>query len=63
MISIMYYVLCPNCDAQVEVLPNAIGPVRYDLWNVNWCDQCGVSFDYDDEVMIENLPTAPEVQA
>ena len=45
----MFYVMCPNCNAQVEVLEDAIGPERTDLWNVNWCDQCGVSFDFDDD--------------
>lgn len=48
----MFYVICPNCDAHCEILKDAIGPERTDPWNVNWCDQCGVSFDYDDEEVI-----------
>ena len=44
----MFYVIFPNCHAHVEILENAIGTKRIDLWNVDSCDQCGVSFDYDD---------------
>jgi hypothetical protein len=48
----MFYVVCPNCNAHVEILENAIGRERSDLWNVNWCDQCGISFDYDDDEIL-----------
>lgn len=45
----MYYVICPTCDARVEVSINAVGPGRTDLWNVVACDICNTGFDYDDE--------------
>lgn len=44
----MYYVLCPDCDCPVEIPENAVGPQRTDPWNICRCDQCDVSFDYDD---------------
>ncbi|MBL9081836.1 MAG: hypothetical protein JNK76_08535 [Planctomycetales bacterium] len=51
----MFYVQWPNCDARIEVLPDAVSPERTDVWNVHWCDQCGVTLDYDDEeVLVEN---------
>lgn len=45
----MYYVLCPDCGSQVEIPAEAIGPARTDPLNVVRCDECGLSFDYDDE--------------
>lgn len=50
----MYYVICPTCEARVEVAANAIGLGRRDFWNVIACDECGTGFDYDDgEVVAE----------
>jgi len=50
----MFYILCPLCLAKIEVPPNAVGPDRTDPWNVIGCDDCGFTFDYDDEeVMAE----------
>jgi len=45
----MYYVICPTCEARVEVPANAIGTQRTDLWNVTQCDLCNTGFDYDDD--------------
>jgi hypothetical protein len=53
----MFYVLCPNCNARVEIPLSAVGPERTDLWNVSSCDECGISFDYDDEEV--RTSTAP----
>ena len=53
----MLYVLCPNCNLPVELPDNAIGPKRSDPWNVVRCDECGTTFDYDDdEVQTSALP-------
>lgn len=54
----MFYVKCPNCDAQVEIPDDAVGPDRTDPWNVILCYECGTSFDYGDEEVIE----APEAE-
>ncbi|MBX9787811.1 MAG: hypothetical protein K2Y37_02755 [Pirellulales bacterium] len=48
----MYYVICPTCEAHVEVSANAVGPDRTDLWNVVSCDVCDTGFDYDDEEVL-----------
>lgn len=45
----MMFVLCPTCEARVEIFPEAFGPDRTDLYNVDLCPECGTSFDYDDE--------------
>jgi predicted Zn finger-like uncharacterized protein len=45
----MYFVLCPNCEATVEIPENAIGRQRSDPWNVVGCDECGSTFDYANE--------------
>jgi predicted Zn finger-like uncharacterized protein len=45
----MCFVLCPNCQAQIDIPDDAIGPNRTDLWNVVHCDDCGTGFDYDDD--------------
>jgi hypothetical protein len=45
----MFYVICPTCDARVEIPAEALGPDRIDLYNVAHCDDCGTGFDYDDE--------------
>jgi predicted Zn finger-like uncharacterized protein len=45
----MYFVLCPNCGAQVEIPDSTIGPQRTDPWNVCRCDECGLGFDYNDQ--------------
>lgn len=53
----MYYVICPTCEARVEVATNAIGLERSDFWNVTACDECGTGFDYDEtEVVVEEEP-------
>jgi hypothetical protein len=49
----MFYVLCPNCGAQVEIPSDAVGPDRTDPWNVTLCFECGTSIDYDDAEVIE----------
>lgn len=58
----MFYVTCPECHSQVEIPANAIGPERTDLFNVVSCDDCGASFDYDDEeVVADDRPSLPTV--
>jgi predicted Zn finger-like uncharacterized protein len=49
----MFYITCPYCDARIEIPANAVGPDRTDPWNVIRCDDCDVTFDYDDEEVIE----------
>jgi hypothetical protein len=48
----MFYVLCPLCLAKIEVPANAVGTNRTDPWNVIGCDDCGCTFDYDDEEVV-----------
>jgi hypothetical protein len=50
----MFYVICPTCEARVEIPANAIGTDRSDPWNVVQCDECDAGFDYDDEDVIES---------
>jgi predicted Zn finger-like uncharacterized protein len=45
----MFYVICPRCQARVEIPADAVGPDRTDPWNVVRCDECNAAFDYDDE--------------
>jgi len=45
----MFYVLCPGCQEKVEIPADAVGPDRSDPWNVIACDECRLSFDYNDE--------------
>ncbi|HEY4313327.1 MAG TPA: hypothetical protein VGN12_28010 [Pirellulales bacterium] len=45
----MFYILCPFCHAKLEIPADAIGLTRTDLYNVIHCDECNMSFDYDDE--------------
>ncbi len=45
----MFYVICPTCEARVEITALACGLHRTDLYNVIACDQCDTGFDYDDE--------------
>ena len=45
----MYYVVCPTCEARVEVPTNAVGPDRNNLWNVVSCDVCDTGFDFEDD--------------
>lgn len=53
----MYYVLCPFCQAKIEIPADAVGPDRTDLFNVVRCDDCDMAFDYDDEeVITEETP-------
>jgi hypothetical protein len=49
----MFYVICPYCQSHVEIPANAVGPNRTDPWNVVGCDDCDITFDYDDEDVIE----------
>lgn len=56
----MFYVICPECKAHVEIPADAVGPERTDPWNVTRCLDCGLSFDYDDEeVIAEPEPPRP----
>ncbi|HEY4312807.1 MAG TPA: MJ0042-type zinc finger domain-containing protein [Pirellulales bacterium] len=48
----MYYVICPECGARIEIPDTAVGPDRTDLWNVVGCDECRIAFDYDDEEVV-----------
>jgi hypothetical protein len=50
----MFYVICPTCQAKVEIPADAIGPDRTDLYNVTSCDECGTGFDYDDEEVMND---------
>lgn len=45
----MFFIVCPFCQARVEIPADAVGLDRSDLFNVTSCDGCGLSFDYDDE--------------
>lgn len=45
----MYYVICPECGTRVEIPADAVGLDRTDPWNVVSCDECGGTFDYDDD--------------
>lgn len=56
----MYYVICPNCGSHVEVLDNAVGEDRTELFNITVCEDCDLSFDYDDEEVKEEQPTTTE---
>jgi hypothetical protein len=42
----------------VEVPDNAIGSDRTDPWNVIGCDECGASFDFDDDE-VQSAPDPP----
>ena len=50
----MFYVICPECKAEVEIPPDAVGPDRTDLFNATACFDCGTSFSYDDEEVISD---------
>lgn len=53
----MFFITCPFCQARIEIPADAVGPDRADLFNVTSCDECGMSFDYDDEeVMAGDVP-------
>lgn len=49
----MYYVICPTCQAKVDIPDDAVGPDRIDLFNIAHCDDCDSGFDYDDEDVID----------
>lgn len=54
----MYYVICPACQAKAEIAADAVGPDRTWLWNVTYCETCGLSFDFDDEdVKVDDQPS------
>lgn len=56
----MYYVHCPICQTQVEIPNDSVGPDRTDLFNITYCYECDVGFDYDDEdVMTGEDPSPP----
>ena len=42
----------PATIHEAEVSPDAVGPERTWLFNVTYCDECGLSFSYDDEEVI-----------
>lgn len=48
----MFYVICPTCQARVEIPADAVGPDRTDPWNVIECEDCGTGFDYDNEEVL-----------
>ena len=50
----MFYVICPTCQAKVEIPADAFGPDRTDLYNVTHCDECRITFDYDDEEVLND---------
>lgn len=52
----MFYVICRECQATVEIPADAVGPDRDDLFNTVSCDECGTSFDDDEEVRSETEP-------
>jgi hypothetical protein len=53
----MHYVICPECRSKAEVSPDAVGPERTWLFNVTYCDECRLSFSYDDEeVLTDDRP-------
>ncbi|HEY4309380.1 MAG TPA: hypothetical protein VGN12_08010 [Pirellulales bacterium] len=54
----MFYVTCPECGSQVEIPDNAVGSDRTDPWNVAGCDECGVTFDYDDHEVTAHQPSS-----
>jgi hypothetical protein len=49
----MFYVICPTCQAHVEIPAEAVGPDRTDPFNTICCDECDTGFDYDDEEVIK----------
>lgn len=56
----MFNVICPECQAEVEIPADAVGPDRQNLFNTVLCDECGTGFDYDDEeVLSEPEPRSP----
>jgi predicted Zn finger-like uncharacterized protein len=54
----MFFVQCPRCGTPIEVPSDAVGPDRSDPWNVIGCDECSLTFDYDDE----EVQQAPDSQ-
>jgi hypothetical protein len=50
----MFFVLCPCCESQVEVLPSAFGADRTRLSTVVVCELCDTAFDCDDDAVIED---------
>jgi transcription elongation factor Elf1 len=49
----MFYVHCPLCCNKVEIPENAVAEDRTDLFNIVVCDVCDLSFDYDDQKVVE----------
>lgn len=54
----MLFVPCPRCGAVVELSPESFGPDRDVLGNVMRCDECELSFNYDD-VEVQSTVEAP----
>jgi hypothetical protein len=50
----MFYIICPFCQARIEIPASAVGPDRSDPWNVTSCDECSMTFDYDDEEVLSD---------
>lgn len=57
----MFYVICLRCQSKVEIPADAVGPDRTWLWNVTYCEECGLSFDYDDDEVMTGDPPPSQV--
>jgi len=44
----MFFVPCPRCGAVVDIPACVVDHDRIDLWNITRCDECDMTFDYDD---------------
>lgn len=53
--SIVHFIVCPNCDDNVPIPPQAIDEKQGDLWHVVSCMSCGGSFNLDCD-RINSLP-------
>lgn len=45
----MFFIQCPECGAPIAIDTASVGPDRTDLWNVEYCPACDMTFDYGDE--------------
>ena len=59
----MFLVHWPSCGAVLAVPARAVGPDRGDPWNVIGCDECGATFDYDDEEVERRANTATDTNS
>jgi hypothetical protein len=50
-----------RCGEPIEIPADAVGPHRTDPWNVVGCDECVLTFDFDDAQapFAEDNPGAP----